>query len=90
MTTTIPHRELRNDSARILARAAAGESFLITNRGEVVARLVPPGPEDDPVAEAIRAGLATPATRSLADLPEPRRLRGVTSRDILDDIRGQW
>ncbi|WP_325048230.1 type II toxin-antitoxin system Phd/YefM family antitoxin [Actinomyces sp. Z16] len=39
--TTIPHRELRNDSAAILRRVEAGESFEITNNGRPVAELVP-------------------------------------------------
>lgn len=38
----IPHRELRNNSAAILRAVAAGESFEITNHGEVVAILSPP------------------------------------------------
>lgn len=38
----IAHRELRNNSAEILRRVAAGESFEITNHGKVVAVLQPP------------------------------------------------
>ena len=38
---TITHRELRNDSAAVLARVAAGEELLVTNNGEPVAYLVP-------------------------------------------------
>ena len=33
----IAHRDLRNRSSEILRRVAAGESFEITNHGEVVA-----------------------------------------------------
>ncbi len=39
---SIPHRELRNDSARILAAVKAGEMIQVTNGGEVAAILVPP------------------------------------------------
>lgn len=48
MTRTIPHRELRNNSSAILREVAGGESFAITNNGEVVALLVPPGGPSSP------------------------------------------
>ena len=38
---TIMHRELRNNSAAILHRVQAGETFEITNNGEPVAILSP-------------------------------------------------
>ncbi|MGI8948065.1 MAG: type II toxin-antitoxin system Phd/YefM family antitoxin [Ornithinimicrobium sp.] len=38
---TISHRELRNDSSAVLREVGHGESFQVTNRGEVVATLVP-------------------------------------------------
>ena len=44
MPRTVPHRELRNDSGRILREAQTGETIAVTNRGEVVALLVPPPP----------------------------------------------
>jgi prevent-host-death family protein len=40
---TISHRELRNNSAQVLREVEKGESFAITNRGEVVAALMPAG-----------------------------------------------
>jgi prevent-host-death family protein len=36
-------RELRQHAGRYLARVSSGETFEITDRGRVVARLVPPG-----------------------------------------------
>ncbi|WP_130178701.1 type II toxin-antitoxin system Phd/YefM family antitoxin [Cryobacterium sp. SO1] len=39
---TIPHRELRNNSAEVLRSVQSGESFEVTNNGEVVALLTPP------------------------------------------------
>ncbi|HEY6320048.1 MAG TPA: type II toxin-antitoxin system prevent-host-death family antitoxin [Thermoanaerobaculia bacterium] len=38
---TIPHRELRNQSARVLREAEAGQLFTITVDGRPVARLGP-------------------------------------------------
>lgn len=39
---TIPQRELRNDIAKVLRAAEAGEQFTITVRGRPVASLGPP------------------------------------------------
>lgn len=38
---TITHRELRNNSADVLRRVAAGEAMEVTNHGVVVAHLSP-------------------------------------------------
>lgn len=75
----IPHRELRNNSAEILRKVAAGESFEITNHGEVVAMLVPPG---------LRPLRVTPATRKggWSELPTHKR-EGPSTQEILDDLR---
>lgn len=42
MTRTIAHRELRNNSAAVLRAVQSGETFEVTNHGEVVAVLTPP------------------------------------------------
>lgn len=77
----IPHRELRNSSAEILRRVAAGESFEITNHGEVVAVLVSPRAPRRPlkVKRATRVG-------GWEDIP--RYASEESSEDILDDLRG--
>jgi len=41
VTTSIPQRELRNDSGRVLAAVEAGQSFVITRHGRPVAELRP-------------------------------------------------
>ncbi|GAA1521608.1 type II toxin-antitoxin system Phd/YefM family antitoxin [Nocardioides humi] len=79
----IPHRELRNNSAEILRRVAAGESFEITNHGEVVAVLNPAA------RQKFRLKVAKPATRpprfSLDELkPAPG---GRPMQEILDELR---
>ena len=58
MARRIAHRDLRNDSARILREVAAGETFEVTNHGEVVAVLGPPTADPFPLAlrPARRAG----------------------------------
>lgn len=42
MAKTIPHRELRNNSSKILRDVQQGETYEITNHGEVVAIISPP------------------------------------------------
>jgi prevent-host-death family protein len=39
---TIPHRELRNESSKILERVKNGETIDVTNNGEIAATLIPP------------------------------------------------
>lgn len=41
MATTISQRELRNDSAKIIRRLQAGETFVLTNNGVPVGELRP-------------------------------------------------
>lgn len=40
---TLAHRDLRNRSAEVLRRVRQGESFHVTNRGEIVALIAPAG-----------------------------------------------
>lgn len=85
--TTIPHRELRNNSSEILRRVAAGESFEITNHGVVVARLSPPGPMS--ALDRLRAeGKVREAVRPIDwSLITPVEL-DVSTEEILRDLRG--
>ena len=41
MTTEVPSRELRNNTADLLRRVGAGERIVVTTRGKPVAALVP-------------------------------------------------
>jgi prevent-host-death family protein len=77
---TIPHRELRNNSSRILDEVKNGEIIEVTNHGEVVAVLIPPTatPYDRLVA-AGRVRLARPAGKRFADVRASR-----TDRDAVE------
>ena len=55
-------RELNQNTAGVLARVKRGEHIDITERGAVVARLVPA--QENPLAEMISAGRLHPATLS--------------------------
>jgi prevent-host-death family protein len=80
MKKTIPHRELRNNSSAVLREVQAGETFEVTNNGEVVAVLCPPHHR----AAMLRVRRAT--RRGLAELPRTR-IDGPV-QEVLDDLRG--
>ncbi|HHW83398.1 MAG TPA: type II toxin-antitoxin system prevent-host-death family antitoxin [Actinomycetales bacterium] len=84
---TISHRELRNNSAEILRRVAAGESFTVTNHGEVAAVIAPPElSELDRLRQAGRVRAAT-KPRQFSKLP---RVSGPPTSEILDDLRRDY
>ena len=58
----VPASELNQNTAGVLARVKRGEQIDITERGAVVARLVPA--QENPLAEMISAGRLHPATLS--------------------------
>lgn len=77
----IAHRDLRNNSPAILRRVAAGESFEITNHGEVVAELSPP---------SRRAGglqVAKEATRRGGWSELVKRPLSRPTSELLDELR---
>ncbi len=59
-------RELRQHASRYLAAVRAGETVEITDRGRLVALLVPP-PDGDLQARLITTHELIPATRDLRD-----------------------
>ena len=90
-------RELKNRLSEIVRAVKGGEHVLVTDRGTVVAELVPPGrPGTDP---SIPSGLARLAERGVArvgapndpglyrNLPRLRRKPSSVAR-LLDDERG--
>ncbi|MCL2787981.1 MAG: type II toxin-antitoxin system prevent-host-death family antitoxin [Micrococcales bacterium] len=66
---TVAIRELRQNPAEAIRSARDGEVVLVTDRNRPVAQLIPVA--ESRLEQMIRAGIATPATQSLADLPEP-------------------
>lgn len=78
----IAHRDLRNRSSEILRAVAAGESFEITNHGEVVAVLSPPSP----MTGSLR--VVKPATiHGRWDEIVPERGNGRPTQEVLDELR---
>lgn len=82
-------RELKQNASAVVARAAAGETIIITDRGREVAQLTPlPASVID---RMIAAGLATPPTRDWRDLPEPAPLPpgSASASEVLAAMRDE-
>jgi len=84
---TIPHRELRNNSSRILDEVKRGEIIEVTNHGEVVAVLIPP--VGTPYARLVAAGKVRLANsgQKFADITPARSNRDPL--DVLAEMRGE-
>jgi prevent-host-death family protein len=95
---TVGVRDLKNRLSEYLRRVRLGESVLVTDRGEVVAELMPPGQgRPDP---SVPAGLQSLAKRGLLTLGAPlgtdlypalpRKLGGRrrSVAQLLDEERG--
>lgn len=88
--TQVPVRELNQNTAGVLARVKAGEPIEITERGAVIARLIPI--QDQPLGEWISSGKLRPATLS-GPAPRPagpirtNHESGELLRQLRDDER---
>ncbi len=80
-------RELRQNASRYLARVKAGETVEVTERGHLVALLVPPGPAGDARDKLIGTGQLIPGAGPLR-LPS-RRLVTEASGAVLDELRSE-
>jgi antitoxin (DNA-binding transcriptional repressor) of toxin-antitoxin stability system len=90
-------RELKNRLSEYLRQVRAGESVLVTDRGEVVAELSPPGRAttagdlSPALIGLARRGLATlggPADADLYPALPRNRTRKLTAARLLDEERG--
>ena len=83
-------RELRQNLSRYLVEVKQGESFVVTERGREVARLMPSGPADSPIARLVAERGATMPSGDLVS-----RVRGSftppasgpPSLEVLDQLR---
>lgn len=86
----VPVRELNQNTAGVLARVKRGEQLEITERGAVIARLIPA--TEEPLAEMIRSGRLRPAPLS-GPVPRPSgpirtdHEAGEVLREMRDDER---
>jgi len=82
-------RELSQRTARVLALVRAGETVEITDRGKIVARIVPAA--DDRYEQLVAAGVIRRARRPFdaAHLPEPAPSdTGRSTSEWLSELRG--
>jgi len=81
-------RELRQHASRYLDRVKAGETVEVTERGRLVALLVPPDPATSARERLVAAGRLIPATRPFG-LPRrvPARPGAPDTGAALDELR---
>lgn len=93
---TVGLRELKNRLSRYVRRVRAGEAVVVTDRGQVVAELRPPGQVprgtvlDAAVARLVNRGLLTPGARNNPQVYPSLRplLRSHTTATLLEAERG--
>jgi prevent-host-death family protein len=80
-------RELKQNASAVVARAAAGETVTITDRGRPVAQLTPlPTSRLDQLRAA---GLVEEARGDLRDRPLPKPIPGVTEEALMASLMEQ-
>jgi len=81
-------RELRQHASQYLARVKAGETVEVTDRGELVALLTPPGDERSTRDRLISSGRLIPASSPTGMLrarrPLPVRAGEPSNQELLD------
>lgn len=84
-------RELRQHASRYVELAAGGHIVEITNRGRVVARLVPAGDPDGPLADLIASGDLRPPDEEgdVLDVRPAASTGPVTASEALRDSRDE-
>ena len=87
MTVKVGVRELRENLSAWLDRAASGEDVIVTERGKPKARLSPLLTAEDIIAQLVREGRATAATRPRGPLPPPIPVEGNPVTDALLEQR---
>ena len=79
-------RELRPNASKYLAKVKAGETVEVTERGTLVALLVPPTPSQSARDRLVAEGKLIPGSGRPIRFPIPVRA-AVDSGTVLDDMR---
>lgn len=88
--TKVGVRELRQNLSKYLTEVKKGETLFVTERGVEVARLVPSGPADSPIARLVaERGATMPRGDLLASADASRRkpAGGRPSIEVLNELR---
>ena len=90
-STTVGVRELRQNLSIYLDRVKQGAALQVTEHGRVVAVLRPVPPHASRYDILLAQGLITPATKSIRDLPPPRKMPPGSRplSEILDEMRSE-
>jgi prevent-host-death family protein len=86
---TVGLKILKNKLSEYVRLAAAGETVAITDRGRVVAEIVPPQPStghEKFIERGVREGWLTPAKRPFQPLPPRKPIPGYTLEQLLTDL----
>ena len=81
-------RELRQHASRYLDQVRAGHTIEVTDRGVLVALLVPPSPAQTSRDRLVAEGRLKAGSGSLR-LPSRRSAPTRTTTEVLDDLRGE-
>ena len=85
-------KTLKNKLSAFIRAVAAGETVLVTDRGRVVAEIVPPrgrsaaGTPEERWAELIRQGVVTPAKVPPGQRLPPHSLAIMTLAELMRDL----
>ena len=84
---TVGVRELRQNLSVYLRRVAAGQKLRVTERGRVVAALVPLREEESVLDRLVKEGRLIPAQDDLLKLGPPRGRPSTRVSEALDNLR---
>jgi prevent-host-death family protein len=78
---------LKNKLSEYVRLAAGGETIVVTDRGRVVAEIVPPRRERESVIErGVREGWIRPARRDTNWPPSPKPIPGLTLEQLMAEL----
>ena len=88
MMYTVGLKILKNKLSEYVRLAADGETIVVTDRGRVVAEIVPPRRHQHEtfVERGVREGWLRPAKRPFHPLPPRKPISGLTLEQLLVDL----